>query len=38
MVRLRTGRRPTWAELLGSYGLWAFALVLGVLGIFGLGQ
>jgi hypothetical protein len=38
MVHLRRGPRITWPEFIGGYGLWAVALILGLLGILGLGQ
>jgi hypothetical protein len=38
MVNLRRGLRLRWPEFIGSYGLWAVALVLGALGVMGLGQ
>ena len=38
MIRLRKAPRLRLPEFIGSYGLWAMALVLGGLGILGLGQ
>jgi hypothetical protein len=38
MFTIRKRSRPRWPEFIGSYGLWAVALVLGGLGVMGLGQ
>jgi hypothetical protein len=38
MVGLRRRPRLRWPEFIGSYGLWAVALILGALGMIGLGQ
>jgi hypothetical protein len=38
MFVIRKHSRPRWPEFIGSYGLWAMALVLAGLGIVGLGQ
>ena len=38
MTGWRRRARQKWPEWIGSYGLWAVALILGLLGIMGLGQ
>jgi hypothetical protein len=38
MVRFPRRPRLKWPEFIGSYGLWAVALILGTLGVLGLGQ